>query len=45
LRRHLLVMEAERSRVRRQSSEENGGRNLPNSLNRGRETRRQPLGV
>jgi hypothetical protein len=32
LRRHLLVMEAERSRVRRQSSEENGGRNLPNRL-------------
>ena len=43
LRRHLLVMEAERSRVRRQSSEENGGCNLPNSLNRSAEARRQPL--
>jgi hypothetical protein len=31
LRRHLLVMEAERRRVRRQSSEENSGRNLSNS--------------
>jgi hypothetical protein len=32
LRRHLLVMEAERSRVRRQSLEEDGGRSLPNTL-------------
>jgi len=45
LRRHLLLIEAERSRVRRQSLEENGGRNFSNTLNRGDETRREPLGV
>jgi hypothetical protein len=45
LRRHLLMIEAERSRVRRQYPDENGGRNLPNSLNRSAETRAQPLGI
>jgi len=45
LRRHLLLMEAERRRVRSQSLEENGGRNFSNTLSRGGETRREPLGV
>jgi hypothetical protein len=45
LRRHLLLIEAERSRVRRESSEQSGGRNSPHSLNRSAETRREPLAV
>ena len=45
LRRHLLLIEAERSRVRSESSEQSGGRNFPHSLNRSAETRRQPLAV
>jgi len=34
LRRHLLLIEAERSRVRSESSEPSGGRNFPHALNR-----------
>jgi hypothetical protein len=45
LRRHLLLIEAERSRVRRESSEQSGGRNFPHSLNRSAEPRREPLAV
>ena len=45
LRRHLLLIEAERSRVRRESSEQSGGRNFPHALNRSAETRRAPLAV
>ncbi len=45
LRRHLLLIEAERGRVRRESSEQSGGRNFPHALNRSVETRRGALGV
>lgn len=45
LRRHLLLIEAERSRVRSESSEQSGGRNFPDSLNRSAEPRREPLAV
>jgi hypothetical protein len=45
LRRHLLLIEAERSRVRSESSEQSGGRNFPRGLNRSAETRRAPLAV
>ena len=45
LRRHLLLIEAERGRVRSESSEQSGGRNFPHSLNRSAETRRARLGV
>jgi hypothetical protein len=45
LRRHLLLIEAERSRVRRESSEQSDGRNFPHSLNRSAEPRREPLAV
>jgi hypothetical protein len=45
LRRHLLLIEAERSRVRRQSLEEDDGRNFPNSSSQGAEARREPLSV
>jgi len=45
LRRHLLLIEAERGRVRRESSEQSGGRNFPHALNRSAETRREALGV
>ena len=45
LRRHLLLIEAERGRVRRESSEQSGGRNFPHALNRSAETRRGALGV
>ena len=45
LRRHLLLIEAERSRVRRESSEQSGGRNFHHGLNRSAETRRQPLAI
>ena len=34
LRRHLLLIEAERSRIRSESSEQSGGRNFPHALNR-----------
>jgi hypothetical protein len=34
LRRHLLLIEAERSRVRSESSEQSGGHNFPHALNR-----------
>ncbi len=34
LRRHLLLIEAQRSRVRSESSEQSGGRNFPHALNR-----------
>ena len=45
LRRHLLLIEAERGRVRRESLTQSGGRNFPHSLNRSAETRREPLAV
>jgi hypothetical protein len=45
LRRHLLLIEAERGRVRRESLKQSGGRNFPHSLNRSAETRREPLAV
>ena len=45
LRRHLLLIEAERGRVRRESSEQSGGRNFSRTLNRSVETRRGALGV
>jgi hypothetical protein len=45
LRRHLLLIEAERGRVRRESLTQSGGRNFPHALNRSVETRRGALGV
>jgi hypothetical protein len=45
LRRHLLVIEAERGRVRRELLKQSGGRNFPHALNRSAETRRARLGV
>ena len=45
LRRHLLLIEAERGRVRRESLKQSGGRNFPHALNRSVETRRGALGV
>jgi hypothetical protein len=45
LRRHLLLIEAERGRVRRELLKQSGGRNFPHALNRSAETRRAPLGV
>ena len=45
LRRHLLLIEAERGRVRRESLEQSGGRNFPHALNRSVETRRGAFGV
>ena len=45
LRRHLLLIEAERGRVRRESSEQSGGRNFSHTLNRSVEIRRGALGV
>jgi hypothetical protein len=45
LRRHLLLIEAERSRVRKESSAQDGGRNFPHALDRNAEPRRAPLGV
>ena len=45
LRRHLLLIEAERGRVRRELLKQSAGRNFPNALNRSAETRRAALGV
>ena len=45
LRRHLLLIEAERGRVRRELLKQSGGRNFPHALNRSVETRRGALGV
>jgi hypothetical protein len=44
LRRHLLLIEAERGRVRRELLKQSGGRNFSHTLNRSAETRRQALG-
>jgi len=45
LRRHLLLIEAERGRVRRESFKQSGGRNFSHTLNRSVETRRGASGV
>ena len=44
LRRHLLLIEAERGRVRRELLKQSGGRHFSQTLNRSAETRRQALG-